>query len=325
MKKKNNRRRNQLIFLSFLFVICILSSSMIFIGATVFRNQLPFFQLFDGKDVANIQMQPAPIPNPGVVNIESPSAANLYVVLGSDYRPESGFRTDTILLVAVDSHSGKASVVSFPRDLWVSIPGFGEGRINTIMQIGGFPLFANTLQTNFGVYPTQYVMIDMAGFSQVIDTLGGISFKTESYTADACDGVLDPDRWCEVGPGTVSLDSELALWYVRARYNSNDFDRMRRTQEVVKAVFRKVATPTGMLKIPQLMGIYESGVESNIHPNELSPLARFGLGFNLEDDVRWYVIGSDLVTSWTTAGGASVLLPNTPAIQAVLHEVLTFE
>ena len=298
---------------------------MIFIGATVFRDQLPFFQLYEGKQDTNIQMQPAPIPNPGVVNIEPPSAANLYVVLGSDYRPESGFRTDTILLVAVDSHSGKASVVSFPRDLWVSIPGFGEGRINTIMQMGGFPLFANTLQTNFGVYPTQYVMIDMAGFSQVIDTLGGITFSTESYTADACDGALDPDRWCEVGPGTVSLDSELALWYVRARYNSSDFDRMGRMQEITKAVFRKVATPTGMLKLPQLMSIYESGVESNIHPNELSPLARFGLGFSLEDDVRWYIIGPDFVTSWTTAGGASVLLPNTPAIQAVLNEALTFE
>ncbi len=324
MKYNKKRLRKQLILLSFLFVTCILSSSIIFLGATVFRSQLPFFQLIDGEVLADIQLQPAPSPNPGVVSFESQSAVNLYLILGSDYRPESGFRTDTILLAAVDSRSGKASVVSFPRDLWVSIPGFGEGRINTVMQKGGFPLLTNTLQTNFGVYPTQYAMINMDGFLQVVDTLDGITINTENYTADACDGSLDPDRWCEVGPGMVSLDSELALWYVRARYNSSDFDRMRRTQEVIKAVFAKVATPAGMLKIPQLMRIYETGVESNINPDDLLPLVRVGLGFNL-DDVRWYVVGSDVVTSWTTAEGAAVLLPDTPAIQAILQEALTFD
>jgi len=161
--------------------------------------------LIDGEVLADIQLQPAPSPNPGVVSFESQSAVNLYLILGSDYRPESGFRTDTILLAAVDSRSGKASVVSFPRDLWVSIPGFGEGRINTVMQKGGFPLLTNTLQTNFGVYPTQYAMINMDGFLQVVDTLDGITINTENYTADACDGSLDPDRWCEVGPGMVPV------------------------------------------------------------------------------------------------------------------------
>jgi len=217
MKYNKKRLRKQLILLSFLFVTCILSSSIIFLGATVFRSQLPFFQLIDGEVLADIQLQPAPSPNPGVVSFESQSAVNLYLILGSDYRPESGFRTDTILLAAVDSRSGKASVVSFPRDLWVSIPGFGEGRINTVMQKGGFPLLTNTLQTNF-----------------------------------------------------------------------------------------------------------ETGVESNINPDDLLPLVRVGLGFNL-DDVRWYVVGSDVVTSWTTAEGAAVLLPDTPAIQAILQEALTFD
>jgi len=322
---KRNKIRKQLMFLSFLFFICIVSSSMIILGVTVFRKQIPLFQLIDGGALLESQLNPPPEPNPGVTNVESVSNVEMYLIMGSDFRPESGYRTDTILLVIVDNQSGKASVVSFPRDLWVSIPGYGENRINTVMQLGGFQLLANTLQTNFGVYPTQYAMVDMEGFLDVVDILEGITVNTDKYTGDACDGSLDPDRWCEVGPGSVPLDSQYALWYVRARYNSSDFDRMRRTQEVVKAIFTKMITPSGLLKAPQLIGVYDSSVESNISSDELLPLARFGMGFDLDEDVRWYIIGQDEVTSWMTPAGAAVLLPNTPVIQSIIQDALNFE
>ncbi len=325
MNKNKKRLRKQLVLLSFLSIVCLVSIGMIYLGATVFRSHLPFFQLIDSGKFVDLQLAPAPVPNPGVVEVGTQSDVNLYLILGSDYRPQSGFRTDTIMLVAVERFSGKASVVSFPRDLWVSIPNNYENRINTVMQIGGFQLMANTLQTNFGVYPTQYAMINMEGFLKVIDALGGIEFTTEYYTGDACDGSLDPDRWCEVGPGTVVMNSEMALWYVRARYNSSDFDRMRRTQEVVKAVFDQLTSPTGMVKIPQMMAIYESEVESNIHPDQLLQLTQLALGFDSNEDIRRYVIGPNEVTSWMTPDGAAVLLPNTPAIQAILQEALTFE
>ena len=325
MKKNKRKIRRQLILISFLFVVLLLSVGMIYLGATVFRSQLPFFQLIDAEASLAEQLGPKPEPNPGVTEVEFPEGVRLFLILGSDYRPQAGSRTDIIILVAVDQRSGKASLVSFPRDLWISIPGYGEGRINTAMQLGGFPLLANTLQTNFGVYPSQYAMIDMEGFLQVIDVLGGIEITTDAYTADACDPALDPDGWCEVGPGTVTMDSSWALWYVRARYNSSDFDRMRRTQEVVKAVFDKVTSPVGVLKIPELTRLYESEVESNIPPDQLLPLTRLGMGFDSSTDIRRFTIGPNETTSWTTPEGGAVLLPNTPAIQLILQEATIFE
>lgn len=324
MDKNKKRLRRQLLLISLLLIVCLVSSTMIYLGATVFRSQLPFFQLLD-SDTSIADADPKPPANPGVDDLDSRSAVRLYLILGSDYRPQSGFRTDIIMLVAVDSLSGRVSLVSFPRDLWVSIPGYGEQRINTVMQLGGIQVLANTMQTNFGVYPTQYAMIDMQGFLRVIDVLGGIEFTTENYTGDACDGTLNPSRWCDIYPGPVSFDSNWALWYVRARYNSSDFDRMRRTQEVVDAIIDKTATPAGMLKIPELLSIFETEVESNISPDQLLPMARFGLGFDTSEKVRHYKIGPDEVTSWTTSEGAAVLLPNAPAIQAVLREALTFD
>lgn len=325
MKNKQSRLLRQLVLLTLLFIVCIVSSGMIYLGATVFRMQLPFFQLIDSKEDGGTVVEPLPTEEPLLPDENEDSDVQLYMVMGSDYRPESGFRTDTLMLIALHRPSGKASIVSFPRDLWVTIPGYGEGRINTVMQLGGFPLFAQMMQTNFGVYPTQYAMIDMEGFLQIIDELGGIEFETEYVTADGCDGSLDPDGWCEVGPGLVSLDSDWALWYVRARYNSSDFERMRRTQEVVGAVGKKIISPTGLLKMPALMKIYETNVETNISSTQLLSFAKLGLGFDFNEDVRRFALGPNEATGWITASGAMVLLPNVPAIQAILQDALTFE
>jgi LCP family protein required for cell wall assembly len=306
-------------------MIFIVSCLMIYLGATRFRSMLPIFQLLDGYDDGSSLLAPKPEVNPGVMDLEPFTGVRLYMMLGTDFRPEAGFRTDTIILVAIDGDTGKASMVSFPRDLWVSIPGYGEQRINTVMQTGGFQLLANTLQTNFGVYPTQYAMINMAGFMEVIDVLGGIDVTTDQYTGDMCETYLNPNKWCEVYPGTVTLDRDWALWYVRARYNSSDFDRMRRNQEVTKAIFDKGISPGGLLKLPQLLDIFESQVESNINPDQIMPMVRFAGNINSNEHVRRYTIGPDETTAWTTPMGASVLLPNVPAIQAVLQEALNFD
>lgn len=325
MKTNQKRLRGQVLLLAILFVVFVVSCLMIYLGATRFRSMLPFFQLLDGHGDGSSLMGPKPETNPGVTDLEPFTGVRLYMMLGTDFRPEAGFRTDTIILVAIDGDTGKASMVSFPRDLWVSIPGYGEQRINTVMQTGGFQLLADTLQTNFGVYPTQYAMINMAGFMEVIDVLGGIDVTTDQYTGDACETYLNPNKWCEVYPGTVTMDRDWALWYVRARYNSSDFDRMRRNQEVTKAIFDKANSPAGLLKMPQLLDIFESEVESNINPDQIMPMVRFARNINSNEDVRRFTIGPNETTGWTTPMGASVLLPNVPAIQTILQEALTFD
>ncbi len=325
MRRDRNRTFRQVVIVLLSAVVFVIAFLLIFAAATIFRTQIPFFQLVDGEGAPAAEtVGPEPAPYPGVMDLNVPPTTQLFLILGSDSRPQAGFRTDVVMLAAVDTVSGQISLVSFPRDLWVTIPGYYEQRINTVMQIGGISLLANTLQTNFGIYPTDYAMVDMAGFLQVIDVLGGVEVETDVATADACDSSLDPDRWCEVGPGTIELDSEYALWYARARYNSSDFDRMRRTQEVAQAVIKKVASPMGILRLPALMSVYDQSVQSNITPDQMLLLARVGLGFN-SDKVHHYVIGPNQVTSWVTADGAAVLLPNTAAIQAILQAALNFE
>lgn len=330
MRKNRSRLQRQMLFLLILLVTGFFSCVMIYMGMTIFRSKLPLFQLIDGKTSANEPdmseaIGPEPIPAPGVIDLDVHRKVELFMILGSDFRPESGYRTDVLMLVALDRRSGQVSLVSFPRDLWVAIPGFGEERINTVMQKGGFPLLTQTMQTNFGVFPTHYAMIDMEGFLKVIDVLGGIEFETDQVTADDCDSSLEPDRWCEVGPGMVSLDSDWALWYVRARYHSSDFDRLRRTQEVLSAVMDELASPAGFWKLPAIFQIYETEVENNLSTSQITSMLRILSGFNSDVDARNYAITSNEATPWITASGANILLPDIPAIQAILQEAITFD
>ncbi len=322
MNEYRKKSRGQWVLVLFLLGLLVISLVMILLAATVFRPQIPFFRLVDRDPTIAYGVKPSAMP--GVTEIDQNGNTRLYLILGSDYRPDAGFRTDVILLVAVNQLTGKVSLVSFPRDLWVTIPGYGEQRINTVMQTGGFGLLADTMQVNFGVYPTEYAMVDMEGFLEVIDVLGGITIQTEAVTVDTCDSSLNPSGWCEVGPGAVSLDSAWALWYVRARYNSSDFDRMRRTQEVALAIFKKAAGPSGLLHSPDLLNIYSEKVETNISSSAVLPLLKTALSFESDANVRQFSIGPNEITPMVTAQGAAILLPNIPAIQSILTEALNW-
>ncbi|RPI81431.1 MAG: LytR family transcriptional regulator, partial [Chloroflexi bacterium] len=155
------------------------------------------------------------------------------LLLGSDKRPyEGGYRTDTILLVTINSDLGTVNITSFPRDLYVYIPGWTVQRINTAMVHGGFNLLAETMEYNFGVRPTHYAIITHESFKQVVDSLGGIDVQVGRTLSDQREGY----EYYTVYAGSNYFDGETALWYVRSRYSSSDFDRNRRQQEVIKGI-----------------------------------------------------------------------------------------
>ncbi len=255
----------------------------------------------------------APIPT-----IPSEGRVNL-LLLGSDQRPyEGGFRTDTIMLVSLDPSQGTASLVSFPRDLYVTIPGWTEQRINTAMGYGGFPLLAATLEYNFGVRPTHYVMVNFWAFVQTIDSLGGI----DVYAAQTLSDHRDRYGYYTVPAGLNHMDGETALWYARSRYSTSDFARTRRQQEVVMALFERMLSLNGIEKAPELYDIYAQNVTTDLSWQDITSLLPLAAQLSDTSRIQHYYIGPAQVTSWITPGGAQVLLPNHGAIQAVLWQAL---
>jgi LCP family protein required for cell wall assembly len=243
------------------------------------------------------------------------------LLLGSDWRPQSGYRTDVIMLLSINPQHNAVSVVSFPRDLYVQIPGWEMNRINTAHQVGGFELLADTFEYNFGIRPDFYFMVNFQGFKALIDSLGGIDVNASQNLSDTCDNINDIG-WCSIGPGEVHMDSTMALWYVRSRYSTSDFDRTRRAQEVTQAIFNKALSLYGLSRVPEMYAIYSDYVETNMGLGEILPLVPMATVVQNPENIHRYAIGPEHGYDWITESGAWVFIPDYYAIYDVLAEAL---
>jgi LCP family protein required for cell wall assembly len=142
-----------------------------------------------------------------------------YLVVGSDERAEEGSdvegrRTDTIMVVRLDPETQEASVLSFPRDLEVTLADTGEtGRINSAYaRADGQQVLTDTIRQNFGIEINHYIEVGFEDFEQLVDAIGGVSIWNENGIRDTHSGLLIPDRGC------VTLNGQQALQFVRSRY-----------------------------------------------------------------------------------------------------------
>ena len=244
------------------------------------------------------------------------------LLLGSDQRTDQvGFRTDVILLVTINTEFETVNITSFPRDLYVYIPGYTTERINTSQARGGFELTALTFEYNFGVRPDHFALINFYGFTSVIDSLNGIDVEVGKYFSDQRDGY----GTYSVPQGTVHMDSETALWYVRSRYSSSDFDRGRRQQEVLKAIFYRLISLDALSKADQLFEQYKKNVITDITLEDLLPLIPMAPSVASGKNINTYAVGEANVTFWRTPTNASVLLPNWDEVQAIMEQALNIK
>jgi LCP family protein required for cell wall assembly len=263
------------------------------------------------------------MPTPIRVTQTMPKGTTNFVVLGNDLRPGGGFRTDVMMLVSINGSKGTVSVISFPRDLYVTIPGWMTQRINTAFARGGFPMLADTLEYNFGVRPTFYVMTNFQGFTGIVNSMGGITVNAGSYLSDTCDIPQSVGGRCTVYAGPVSMDGDMALWYVRSRHTSSDFDRTRRAQEVLYAMFVKTMSRDAISRLPDLYAAYGSSVDTNIGVDDIVPLLPVASQVLTDSSrVKRFAVGPQHVYNYVTEEGAMVLLPNYAAITQLLHEAI---
>lgn len=245
------------------------------------------------------------------------------LVMGSDYRPTSGFRTDVMILVSIHTKEATVSAVSFPRDLYVPIPGWMEQRLNTAFPHGGFSLMAETLQYNFGVRPDYYFVTNFQGFTSLVNSLNGIDVNAASQLSDTCDLPQSVNGYCSVNPGTNHMDGATALWYVRSRHSSSDFDRTRRAQEVMLALFSRLMSFDAVAKMPTLYETYRQTIETNMSVEDIAPLLPVATTvFNDTSRIRRYAISAAHVYPYVTSSGAQVLLPNYGAITQIIQEAV---
>jgi LCP family protein required for cell wall assembly len=263
-------------------------------------------------------------------NYEQKERVNI-LLLGTDKRPDEAIaRTDTMILVTVDPNTKTAGMLSIPRDLWVSVPGYYEDRINKAFFLGqqdGYPgggaaLAMKTIQYNLGVPIHFYVKVDFSGFEQIVDTLGGIDI----YVPETIDDPTYPDNNYGYEPfyieaGQHTLNGHDTLRYARTRHTPGaDFSRARRQQQVLLAI-RDKALQLGMVpKIPELWNTMSGAVETDLQLVDIVELAQLADEIDTAN-IKSVVIDHTLTVDYIADTGAQVLLPLRDKIKAVIDDM----
>lgn len=151
--------------------------------------------------------------------------------------PDGGLLTDTIMLFSFDRISKKTALVSIPRDLYVKITDDRRDKINTAYEYLGLNGAKKLISKITGVYIDNAIVFDFTSFKQIVDDIGGIDIMLDKPFEETT-------QWGYVfslPAGLNHLNGEAALYYVRSRYSSSDFDRARRQQEIIFAIKDRIA------------------------------------------------------------------------------------
>lgn len=238
------------------------------------------------------------------------------LLLGTDDSPERGAvgRTDTIILTTVVPLAPYVGMLSIPRDLWLTVPGVGEQRINTAYFYaeastpGSGPQAAmQTVQENFGVPVQYYAVVHMQGAIYAVDALGGVDLQLEESMGG-------------LPAGLHHLNGIEALMFVRDRSANDDFSRMRRTQILITSLTGKALQPTSWPALPQLTYSLLTLIDTNI-PFWEWPRLVVALVRSLFTGVDGQTISRDMVTPFQTSAGAQVLAPNWDLIRPLLKDM----
>jgi LCP family protein required for cell wall assembly len=214
-----------------------------------------------------------------------------FLLVGSDTRSKPGpgelpdGRSDAIMLARFSADRQHAQLVSIPRDSWVDIPGHGRNKINASYAFGGPSLLIQTVEQLTRVRIDHYVAIDFDGLIQVTDDLGGVDVVVAETTTNG--PVTFPS-------GVNHLSGEQARWYVGQRHGlpGGDFDRVRRQQQYLRAMFGKLFsshtfTDPGRLDAAMLAVTSAVSIDDSLGNGDLLALA-YSLRDVTPDDVEFF-------------------------------------
>ncbi|MGY2085610.1 LCP family protein [Blastococcus sp. SYSU DS0539] len=186
---------------------------------------------------------------------------------------DSGVNTDTMILVHVPADGSRASFVSFPRDSWVEIPGYGPDKLNAAYAYGyadaeggdeaarqaaGAQLLVRTISRLTGLHIDHYAEVDLLGFFELSSVVGGVE-------VNLCEAVDDREwsgAFFPAGPQTISGAD--ALKFVRQRHGlpGGDFDRIVRQQVFIAGVLRKMLSEDVLLDLAKQRELVQAAAES---------------------------------------------------------------
>ncbi|MDB5175371.1 MAG: LytR family transcriptional regulator [Candidatus Saccharibacteria bacterium] len=241
--------------------------------------------------------------------------------------------TDTLMIASIDPVNKTSTLLSVPRDLWVSIPGAGAMKINAAWETAkykslghmdesnsntaavnaGFAQIDSTVEEVVGI-PIHYNMIvDFQAFKQAVDTVGGVSVNVPTDLVDPTIAWENNNNSVIAKAGVQQFDGKTALLYARSRETSSDFARGERQRAIIlglKEKAKSLGTLTNPLKLSGLINAFGDNVQTDLNINDAARL--FGIIKDIDNtNVNSVSLAQEGVSLVTTANlnGQSVVQP----------------
>ncbi len=273
-----------------------------------------FLQFQAGKKIAeqagDIQVDQAFVGDEPTGNIEN------FLLLGVDSRGEEKSRTDTMMLVSWNKETASLKLVSFMRDIYATIPGYQNYKLNTAYYLGGPQLVKDTISSMFDVAIHHYAVIDFKSFESLIDILApnGVTLEVEKDMSEKI-GV-------SLTQGTHQLTGQEVLGYARFRADQEgDFGRVARQQKVIEALKDEVLSIGNLKNIPKAVGAMQGYMVTDVTSREqLTKVLQLAVGGVSTEKMTIPAEGTYSFAN--KRGSGSVLEVDEAANQQIIQEFL---
>jgi LCP family protein required for cell wall assembly len=293
----------RLVGLLFLFV------SLIAVAAAVILLYCP--PALAGMSAVILRPQPGAIPWNGHDRID-------VVAMGLTQRTTEPARTDTLLVMDIDPATRHITMLSVPRDLWVNIPGYGEGKLAIAYEIGGPKLAAYTLERALGI-PADYTLaLTFRGFMRLVDAMGGVTVNVPQELNDPTYPCLVGYAYCpiDIKPGVQKMNGATALEFVRERhaFAQEDLARVKDQQAFSEAVKRTLISPATWPRLPTILHTFQQNLITNLPFNDLPVLGAQFVVPTTSVTHSYINVDNGMVKPDWSADGQSILVPTSSTV-----------
>jgi LCP family protein required for cell wall assembly len=239
------------------------------------------------------------------------------LLIGSDTRPSEGDpgRSDSLILVRMDPRRDFISMLSFPRDLWVNVPGYGLAKINEAYSHGADVTIA-TVEELTGEPINDYVILDFTGFEKLVNAVGGVYLDIDRrYFNENVGTIATNFDDIDLQPGYQRLDGANALDYVRYRHTDSTYSRDARQQTFLSELKRQTKDLRNLTNITSFRKIFGENIEFSFRdPRRFLSLLELALVTPKDRIAKASVVGSGELTS----AGASIQVAGQATVDAAV-------
>jgi len=306
-----------------LFLVIILA--LIIFGGFFYKAGFTFSKIIEIKNITWEKIFGGELPSSEYTPPKDEDRINVLLLgMGGKEHTEGELLTDSIMVVSYKKSTGQIALISIPRDLYVQMPGENYyEKINTVYVLGerkygnGLDYAKKTIGFITGLYIDYTAVVDFTAFKTIIDAMGRITIFLDKPFIE------DKQWWCDengencqpfiIEAGEQTLNGETALFYVRSRFSSSDFDRARRQQQVMLAIKDKLLS-LGVLANPliinDLFDAVAAHVKIDIMPWEIPNLIKLIKKADTENIIRKVFDTSEQGLLYEAKkNGAYILLP----------------